>query len=148
MRCLPLLALLWLGACGAPTAPAADTATASQADTTAPARWDTRIADMLPAIDACIAKAPENRTITYAAPYHAGALVRLDGEDGKLDCQIDAEGQARVSISDPALMLEGDGEATFVRGPGENPGGECYEAPEVHAPDGALLGWMLDPQGC
>lgn len=95
-------------------------------------------------IDACLALAPTNRTVTYAAPD----LVRLDGEGGKLDCRIDASGAAQISPADAALSLEGDGAALFVRGPGENPGGECYEAPEVRGPDGALLGWMLDPDGC
>jgi hypothetical protein len=147
VRFLPVLALLLLAACGAPTAPAAETTTSDTAAAMGP--WETHIADMLPAIDACIASAPENRTITYAAPFQGGVLVRLDGELGKLDCRVDADGaHARVSMSDPALMLEGDGEAIFVHGPGENPGGECYEAPEVHGPDGALLGWMLDSEGC
>jgi hypothetical protein len=146
---LALVFALSLAACDAPTAQPAKTANASNAETAAPTRWDERLTDMLPAIDACIAKAPENRTVTYAAPDHAGLLVRIDGEEGELDCRVDADGSnARISRSDPELIVAGDGEAIFVRGPGENPGGECYEAPEVRDASGGLLGWMLDPAGC
>ena len=140
---IPLLLLL--AACGAPPeAPPAPTTT----ETAAPGPWEQRIPDMLPAIDACIVAAPGNRTITYAGPDDGGALVRLDGEDGQLDCRVGADGAARIARADPNLTLSGDGAAIFVRGPGENPGGECYEAPEVRDASGAVVGWMLDPLGC
>lgn len=135
--------LLW--GCGAPPAPAPE----AEPGSPAPASWDQHIADLLPAIDSCIAGASADRSITYAALDQGGVLVRLDGADGKLDCRVDLDGgHARIAPADPDLIVDGDGAAIFVRGPGENPGGECYEAPEVRGADGALLGWMLDPLGC
>jgi len=55
---------------------------------------------------------------------------------------------ASVGTSRGDPLFDGEDEAIFVRGPGENPGGECYDAPEVRSASGELLGWMMDPMGC
>ena len=58
-------------------------------------------------------------------------------------------GQAAVSPYPPeSEQPAGTNAEIFVRGPGKNPGGECYDAPEVKDADGKLLGWWLDPAGC
>jgi hypothetical protein len=36
----------------------------------------------------------------------------------------------------------------FYRAPGENPGGECFEAPEVRGNDGSLIGWTMADEDC
>jgi hypothetical protein len=54
----------------------------------------------------------------------------------------------QVSPYDWNLHIEDEGKALFIRGEGENPGGDCYVAPEVRDASGALLGWMIDPEGC
>jgi hypothetical protein len=61
-----------------------------------------------------------------------------------------ATGEPVVALGDrdAALVVDGENAAIFERGPGQNPGGECYEAPEVRDANGLLIGWMLDPQGC
>ena len=116
-------------------------------------RWDWRLIEMLPAIDACIALSPQTRIVTYAAIEDAGrVLVRLHGEGASpRDCHapLTADGAPAIILpSDATLLIAGDGDAIFVRAPGQNPGGDCYEAPEVRAADGSLLGWMDDPLGC
>jgi hypothetical protein len=115
-------------------------------------RWDWRLIEMLPAIDACLSVSPRTRRVTYAALEENGrALVRMHGEGAPpVDCRapLTSGGPAIVTPTDPNLRIGGEGDAIFVRAPGQNPGGECYEAPEVRAADGALLGWMDDPLGC
>lgn len=115
-------------------------------------RWDWRLTELLPAIDACISRSPNTRRVTYAAQEGDGrVLVRLQGAQiAPIDCRASLTPGAPIIITqaDANLRIAGEADAIFVRAPGENPGGECYEAPEVHAADGSLLGWMDDPLGC
>jgi hypothetical protein len=53
-----------------------------------------------------------------------------------------------LTDADPSLRPGGERDVVFYRAPGENPGGACYEAPEVRDPSGALLGWLDDAGGC
>lgn len=110
-------------------------------------RWDQKLIELMPQIDACIAASPTTRRVTYAGPNHGEMLVRLAGDNDQVDCRV-ADNTASASPRDGGLHVLGDGEAIFVRAPGEQPGGECFQAPEVKAADGTLLGWMDDPQGC
>jgi hypothetical protein len=102
---------------------------------------------LLPQIDACIAKQPDAREITYAGARDGGVFVRLSSPQNNFDCSVRG-GVAQPSRRDEALTIDGENAAIFIRGPGENPGGECYQAPEVHDANGALVGWMIDPEGC
>ena len=117
-------------------------------------RWDRRLTELLPAIDSCLSLVTVEDVIrvSYAAQEPGGmVLVRLNGGGEAHDCRapLDPEaGPAIITPGDPNLKIGGDGDALFVRAPGENPGGECYEAPEVRAADGSLIGWLDDPQGC
>ena len=78
--------------------------------------------------------------------------VRLSGAAGEFDCTVPDDDprpeHAALAPRRNELHIEGEGAEIFVRAPGENPGGECYTAPEVRGSDGALLGWMADPEGC
>lgn len=111
-------------------------------------RWDTHLLSLMPQIDACIAAAPENeRWVRYAGQASGGGvIVRLR----TMDCTVTSglASQAHVAPRNEAARYAGEGEAVFVRGPGENPGGQCYTAPEVLGEQGELLGWMADPEGC
>lgn len=107
--------------------------------------WERRLVDLMPAIDACIAAAGRGGWITYAGPHADHVLVRIRGEG--VDCRV-RDGRAEARARDQALGVPGENDALFVRGPGEQPGGQCYDAPEVRGADGALLGWMADPLGC
>jgi hypothetical protein len=114
-------------------------------------RWDTRLLELMPYIDACIAKSPETRWVTYAGDTGEALItVRLQSGASSVDCTIpsDDPDNAQVSQRREDLRIAGEGAAIFVRGPGENPGGECYDAPEVRAANGEMLGWMMDPMGC
>ena len=114
-------------------------------------RWDHQLIALMPQIDACIARSPQTRWVSYAGVQADGnILVRLSGGDA-FDCTV-AYGSAPEVMSfgqrSETLRVASDGAALFVRGPGENPGGECYEAPEVRGANDELLGWMMDPMGC
>jgi hypothetical protein len=106
-----------------------------------------QILSRLPLIDACLSLSPAARTVTIDPD--STTSVRLSGETGSVDCAIpeDAADPSAASIL-PALNDPPANPILFVRAPGENPGGECYEAPEVLSDSGELLGWTLDPEGC
>lgn len=114
-------------------------------------RWDSQLDALIEEIDACIAAAPALRTVTYAGELPDGSvLVRVKDGDIVRDCHVE-RGIATLSPRNEALPMTTENTAIFVRArPGEtqNPGGECYEAPEVRGLMFELLGWMLDPMGC
>mgnify|MGYP002788753536 FL=1 len=114
-------------------------------------RWDHQLIALMPQIDACIARSPETRWVNYAGVQADGnMLVRLSAGDA-FDCTVTPGMTPEVMSFGPrseTLTVATEGAAIFVRGPGENPGGECYEAPEVRSADGEVLGWMMDPMGC
>ncbi|MBX9746923.1 MAG: hypothetical protein K2X34_08485 [Hyphomonadaceae bacterium] len=114
-------------------------------------RWDHQLIALMPQIDACMARSPQTRWVTYAGRQAEGnILVRLSGGDA-FDCTVTSGNAPEVISFGPrgeTLAVATDGAALFVRGPGDNPGGACYDAPEVRGADGALLGWMMDPMGC
>jgi hypothetical protein len=110
-------------------------------------RWDKNLLQLMPQIDACLAASPGTRRVNYAGAYENGTLVRMVSDSANVDCRV-ASGAATVTPRNENVRVPGDGDAIFVRAPGEQPGGECFTAPEVKAADGTLLGWMDDPQGC
>lgn len=119
-------------------------------------RWDYHLVAFMPQIDACIARSPQTRWVSYAAPQaDANVLVRLMGDGSGFDCVASSGNSPSVISFGPnneTLRIATDGAVIFVRAaadnPGENPGGECYEAPEVRSATGELLGWTMDPLGC
>lgn len=115
-------------------------------------RWDTALTYMLPYIDRCLAQSPQTRWVRYVGGVRDGMLlVRLSGEGGDVDCRTSLQDDVpgtHLFPRDESLRFIGEDAYVFVRAPGANPGGECYEAPEVRGEDGALLGWAADPEGC
>jgi hypothetical protein len=150
-----MCAALVVAACGATTSPPVPP-TPADLRLPAGAHWDVHLIQLLPQIDACIADARGARQVTFAGAYDDLILVRLSGPEHSIDCRIATQrsqnGRASIIVEtsgrEQSLVVEGENEAIFVRGPGENPGGECYEAPEVRDANGSVIGWMLDPQGC
>jgi hypothetical protein len=122
---------------------------ARPADGCAFVRWDHQLIELIPQIDACIAASPSTRMVSYAARGGDDeVIVYLQGGPVFVECKVRG-GQATVAPAPDPSPIAGVGEALFVRGSsGENPGGECFEAPEVRNGSGELLGWMLDPMGC
>lgn len=139
MRAIAIAILTTLAACGQANTPTTESAE--------PLGDNASIVSRLPLIDACLALSPTSRTITIDPASETS--VRLSGEGGTFDCVVpnDARDPANAAIL-PALDEPPADAILFVRAPGENPGGECYEAPEVHDASGALIGWTLDPEGC
>lgn len=133
-----LLSAVMLAACGQATAPPQGPA--------APTGDSGEVISRLALIDACLALSPETRTVTINRESRLS--VRLSGESGSFDCVVpnDAPDPSSASVL-PALDDPPADAIIFVRAPGENPGGECYEAPEVRD-GGELVGWLLDPEGC
>ncbi|MEZ5960863.1 MAG: hypothetical protein R3C30_10635 [Hyphomonadaceae bacterium] len=138
MRVLALALLTTLAACGQSTSPPPS---GPQFDN------PQVIVDRLLLIDACLALAPDRRIVTINPA--SSLTLRLSGEAGALDCAVpdDDPDPARATVL-PALNDPPSDAILFVRAPGENPGGECYQAPEVRNERGELLGWTLDPEGC
>ncbi len=117
-------------------------------------RWDSRLDELIDEIDACIAAAPALRTVTYAGDLPDGStLVRVRAGEDLQDCHV-VRGAARHSPRDESVVVATENAAILLRArPGEtqNPGGECYEAPEALVYSGhsrGMVGWMLDPMGC
>lgn len=114
-------------------------------------RWDYQLIALMPQIDACIAQSPTTRMVSYAGETAPGdVLVRLQGAEPMMDCRV-RDGVAAVTVRDETLPMPSEGDTLFVRAGadgGANPGGECYEAPEVRGANNELLGWKLDPLGC
>ncbi|MDX2236866.1 MAG: hypothetical protein NW203_04800 [Hyphomonadaceae bacterium] len=113
-------------------------------------RWDNALLDLIPAIDACLAVQPQRAPVAYAGREADGrVLVRLGLLQNRIDCRAPAgAGPVINAPADETLQIASQFDPVFYRAPGENPGGECYAAPEVRAPNGALLGWTDDNAGC
>ena len=139
MRAVAIAFLMTLTACGQSTPPPPPSG--PQYQNAQP------IIDRLALIDACLALAPDRRVVTINPA--ATRTLRLSGEAGNLDCVVpdDAPDPANATVL-PALDDPPADAIQFVRAPGENPGGECYQAPEVRDAHGELLGLVLDPEGC
>jgi hypothetical protein len=144
MRAIAIAALTALAACGQ-RAGAPTTETPSQESL-----LDVRsiVVARLPFIDACLARSPETRVVTI--DLTSDVLLRLSGDDQTVDCVFphDDVVPENAVITPQTASRTIENPILFVRAPGENPGGECYEAPEVRGDNGELLGWTLDPQGC
>lgn len=146
MRLAVLLFACAVVACSPPSAEEAPAAPSVET-------WDSQLIALMPQIDACIAASSGATWVSYAGPAPSGGvLVRLTGDGGGFDCTVDEGATTAASaMRDENLTVPGEREAIFVRAVGGdtvNPGGACYEAPEVRSADNELLGWMMDPLGC
>lgn len=138
MRALVLAALLMVSACGQSAAPAPGAEPTGDA---------AQVLSRLPLIDACLALSPATRTVTIDP--QSSTQLRLSGAEQTVDCVLPNEdADPALATILPALDEPPADALIFVRGPGENPGGECYEAPEVRDANGSVVGWILDPEGC
>ncbi|MFT3809000.1 MAG: hypothetical protein QM698_03715 [Micropepsaceae bacterium] len=113
--------------------------------------WGQDVVAALPVIDACLKGEKDFPAIVYAraTAADAGYVIMPGGEASPTQtCTVAAGKAAKAPQADDAALPAGTNAEIFVRGPGENPGGECYEAPEVKDADGKVVGWWLDPEGC
>ena len=110
MRAVALAILTTLAACGQGTAPAAPPPSGPQYEN------PQAIVDRLPLIDACLALAPDRRTVTINPA--SDITLRLSGEAGDLDCAVpdDDPDPSRATVL-PALNDLPEDAIIFVRAP-------------------------------
>ncbi len=113
-------------------------------------RWDNDLLTLLPQIDACLAAAKTKGPVTLATRTNAGVIVRLLDDGDTFQCGFPGEATipgTAAKLADAEPMI-GEMDPLFFRAPGENPGGECFEAPEVRDAKGALIGWTMANEDC
>ena len=114
--------------------------------------WTTQIAALAPAVRACLSVSPGRSAVSYLrADGNNLAFMRVVGETGaEVDCTaaLTGEGAPQVQPVTGPRGYPGERDALFYPAPGDNPGGECYVAPEVRSESGELLGWLALPDGC
>lgn len=113
-------------------------------------RWDNDLIALLPQIDACLAAARSKGPVSLAARTNAGAIVRVLDDGGTFQCAFPGEATkpGKAGRLDDAEPMVSERDPLFYRAPGENPGGECFEAPEVRGNDGSLIGWTMADEDC
>ncbi len=109
--------------------------------------WASVLPELIPAIDACLARAGARARVTFAtAMDDAGVAVRVREADGaRRECIANAAG-GEASVYETLSDIDrrpGEGDPEFQRG-GAQPRA-CAE--EAIGRDGARLGWLI-PNGC
>lgn len=109
--------------------------------------WGANVRAFIPAIDACLAKAPVRMPVTHAMKDGDVTTVRLSesGPEETYDC-VYANGQATVKRSEG--QLPGERNPTFYRMPMDDPGESCAPHVEVKDDAGNLLGWTIADGAC
>ena len=116
--------------------------------TAARATWASVLPELIPAIDACIARADSRPArVTFASALDEGQVSVLlrESDGGRHECIVDAGG-ANVSVYEPVSDLDrrnGEGDPEFQRN-GSSPRA-C--ATQAVTRDGAPLGWII-PEDC
>jgi uncharacterized membrane protein len=105
--------------------------------------WASVLPDLIPAIDACIARAESRPArITFATPLGEGeTAVRLREANGSRRECISSNGEVSVYETLSDIDRRGsEGDPEFQRG-GSRPAGACVEAAVSRS--GAQLGWLI-----
>lgn len=109
--------------------------------------WASVLPELIPAIDACLARASARQgRVTFASAINDGAVsVRIRQTDGRrYECIADAEQQIAVyePLSDDDRR-SGEGDPEFQRGESSPSGGACTALEAVSGRDGEQLGWLV-----
>lgn len=109
--------------------------------------WGSQVKYLIPAIDACLAKAPVRMPVTYGHMKDGFAHIRMSasGPEETYDCVYQA-GEATVKRSEG--QLPGERMPTFYRAPMDDPGESCAPQVEVKDDSGAVLGWTIADGAC
>jgi uncharacterized membrane protein len=109
--------------------------------------WRDDVRAFIPAIDACMAKAPVRMPVTHVAQDGKSQRVRLtaSGPEERYDCVYE-NGIAKLARA--TRELPGDRQVMFVRAPGEDPGGACAASTPVTNEKGEMLGWIVPNEPC
>jgi uncharacterized membrane protein len=109
--------------------------------------WAADLSQLLPAIDACIARAqarPARVTIAYVNEENQAGVRILESDGGRSECLVSLDG-ASVASFEPLAdrdVLSGERDPLFTRAPASPPGGACMTSEEVKGSSGATLGWL------
>ncbi|MBI3437664.1 MAG: hypothetical protein HY054_03245 [Proteobacteria bacterium] len=109
--------------------------------------WASVLPDLIPAIDACVARVTTRPArITFAGAIDEGQTnVRLrEGDGTRRECIVDGSGQ--VSAYDPISDLDrrgGEGDPEFQRGGNQPRAERCRTIAPATGHDGAPLGWLI-----
>jgi uncharacterized membrane protein len=109
--------------------------------------WASVLPDLVPAIDACLARVSSRAPrITFAAEIDEGAVsVRILESDGsRNECIADASGQ--VAVFEPLSDVDrrsGEGDPEFLRGGDEPRPMACRSVSPATSRTGEQLGWLI-----
>jgi uncharacterized membrane protein len=104
--------------------------------------WAVTLPELIPAIDACLAKAPgagKRVTIAYTTEGTQVKVRILDGEGGRYECSA-GDGAAMVEPIDDGDVLQGERDPIFTRAPAKPPAGSCFKSEDAKGSDGGVLG--------
>jgi uncharacterized membrane protein len=109
--------------------------------------WGANVQSLIPAVDACLAKAPARMPVTHGYLKDGYAYVRLaaSGPEETYDCVYRA-GEATVKRAEG--QLPGERNPTFYRAPMDDPGESCAPHEEIKDDNGVLLGWSIADGAC
>ncbi len=110
--------------------------------------WASVVAELLPAIDACLARvtAAPARVTTASARAENEVSVRIREADGtRRECLAAADGSAAPTydLLSPIDQSAGEGFPEFLRGEDDYAPGACERAEEAKNADGARIGWLI-----
>jgi putative lipoprotein len=118
----------------------------------AEAGWARDLADLRPALTACLAHRPTQaqRVVTARRTESGGTVARLAGAPGaRFECGTAPGGEARVvawrRLASDAAAVAGEGEVVFTPPPGRPPAGACYRHSAIVS-GGRPAGWLSRKQ--
>lgn len=109
--------------------------------------WAIDLSQLLPAIDACIARAqakPARVTIAYVNEEGQAAVRLVESDGGRSECLSTLDG-ATIASFEPLAdrdVFRGERDPMFTRAPASPPSGACTTSEEVKGSGGATLGWL------
>jgi uncharacterized membrane protein len=110
--------------------------------------WASVLPELIPAIDACLARVTSRPArVTFATSLDEGQVsVRLRDADGaRRECIASASG-SEIAVYEPISDLDrraGEGDPEFQRGGAEPRGGECRAIEPAAGRGGEQLGWLI-----
>jgi uncharacterized membrane protein len=110
--------------------------------------WASVLPELIPAIDACLARVTSRPArVTFATSLDEGQVsVRLRDADGaRRECIASASG-SEIAVYEPISDVDrraGEGDPEFQRGASEPRGGECRAIEPAVGRDGQQLGWLI-----
>lgn len=109
--------------------------------------WAVELSALLPAIDACLARAsakPARVTIAYINEENQAAVRLVESDLGRSECLASRDGATIISFEPLADrdVFRGERDPLFTRAPASPPSSACLSSEEVKGSGGATLGWL------